>query len=87
MEKRQHFANMSATETQPPKPQEQITAQIVGVAVLVYTLGPGERKPVCRYAPLTQPQQDRLLGFITHKLHGGRLQLSNVPEQKRIITP
>jgi hypothetical protein len=62
--------------------------QIVGMAVLVYTLDEGDRKATCRSASLSREQGRSVLNFVTHRLHGGRLRLDKLPDEqeKRLIT-
>jgi hypothetical protein len=64
-------------------------SQIVGIAVLIYTLDAGETKATCRSASLSREQGKSVLNFVTHRLHGGRLRLDKLPEEqeKRLITP
>lgn len=67
----------------------QLQAEVVAVAVVVYTREAGKTKPVQRIIALTPSNQRSLLNFIKHKLQGGVLRTSKLPderEERRIIT-
>jgi hypothetical protein len=65
--------------------------EVLHLEVLVYTRETGKTKPVCRRAVLDQKQVKRLLGFMRHNLHGGRIQLAKLPHEQEekplIIVP
>lgn len=65
------------------------TAQgnVVGMAVVVFMREP-ERTQVQQYrVPLTAQQGMSLMNFIKHRLQGGRLTLTALPEEKLIAEP
>jgi hypothetical protein len=66
----------------------QTETQIVAIAVLVYTLDKGDKKPTCRSASLSREQGKSVLNFVTHRLHGGRLRLDKLPDEqeRRLVT-
>jgi len=62
--------------------KEQLETQIVAIAVLVYTLDAGAKKPTCRSAALSPQHGRSVLNFIRHQLHGGRLKLDKLPDEQ-----
>jgi hypothetical protein len=67
---------------------ERVTkqAEVVGVCVVVFTREPEHVQVQQRSVPMNPKQAMTLLNFIKHRLHGGRLTLDKMPEERRIIT-
>jgi hypothetical protein len=59
---------------------------LVGISVVVFTRELEHLGVQQRHVPMTAQQGMSLLNFIKHRLHGGRLTLEQLPEEKRIIT-
>jgi hypothetical protein len=66
--------------------RETKQAEVVGVCVVIYTRELEHVQVQQRSVPMTPKQAMTLVNFIKHRLHGGRLTLDKLPEERRIIT-